>query len=299
MSRNRQVLHILGLTLLLAAGFALVARVAAWRAEIAETNSQANVIRLQAFLFDASPRAVLVGSSLFGRLLPSCFEGTPITPVANLGLDGSGAVFGLDLVLRRPPPLVFVEVNTLLNPANANEEVMADTLRSLHFRAAKFLPVLRADFRPSSILYSWAKSQRTQTREFTPRPNSAAAAPTNPPASVSLAPFDAACSPEIRAKLRSQIRALQDRGCRVVLVRMPASRRFTSANNRSFALGDELAKELKLPQYDLDDECVRRGIAVKYTDGVHLSPQAAREAARVLAELAEQKEVAAHAGFSH
>ncbi|HEY9175320.1 MAG TPA: hypothetical protein VI136_23795 [Verrucomicrobiae bacterium] len=298
MSRNRQVLHILGLTLLLASGFALVARVAAWRAEIAETNSQANVIRLQAFLFDASPRAVLVGSSLFGRLLPSCFEGTPITPVANLGLDGSGAVFGLDLVLRRPPPLVFVEVNTLLNPSNANEEVMADTLRSLHFRAAKFLPVLRADFRPSSILYSWAKSQRTQTREFTPRPN-ANSAPTNPPAQVSLAPFNAAGSPEIRAKLRSQIRALQDRGCRVILVRMPASHRFTSANNASFALGDELAKELKLPQYDLDDECVRRGIAVKYTDGVHLSPQAAREAARVLAELVAKPEIAGRADFSH
>lgn len=297
MSRNRQVLHILWLTLLLSAGFALVVRVASWRAEIAETNSQANVIRLQGFLFDSSPQAVLVGSSLFGRLLPSCFDGTPITPVANLGLDGSGAVFGLDLVLTRPPRLIFVEVNTLLNPANANEEVMVDTMRSLRFRAARFLPVLRADFRPSSMLYSWAKSRRTQTREFKPRPSPALAS-SNAPAQVSLAPFDSAGSPETRAKLRSQIRALQDRGCRVILVRMPASHRFTSANNASFALGDELASELKLAQYDLDDECARRGVAVKYTDGVHLSPQAAREAAQVLAELAAKSEVAVRADSS-
>jgi hypothetical protein len=284
MTRNRQVLHILWLALLLTAGFALVARMVSGRAELAETNSQANEIRLQHFLFDKPPQAVLVGSSLFGRLLPSCFDDTPLAPVASLGLDGSAPVFGLDLVLKRPPPLVFVEVNTLLLPPNSNEEVLLDTMRGLRFRAARFLPVLRADYRPSSVLYSWLKSRRTQTREFTPRPDDTAAA-TNAPAEVSLAPFDAAGAPEAKEKLRRQIQTLRDRGCRVILVRMPASHRFTPANNPSFAFGDELAREFNLPLYDLDDECARRGFPVKYTDGVHLSAQSAREAAQVLAEL--------------
>src|SRR5437660_7207526 len=114
MSRNRQVLCILGLATFLLAAFGVVTWLAPWRAELAENNFQANLIRLQAFLFDPPPRAVLVGSSLSGRLLPRFFEGTELAPVANLGLDGLSPVFGLKTVARRPPPLVLIEENTLL-----------------------------------------------------------------------------------------------------------------------------------------------------------------------------------------
>ena len=276
MSRNRQALNILWLTILLAAGFALLVRITSWRAELAETSYQHNLIRLQNFLFDAPPRAVLVGSSLSGRLLASYFDGTPIAPVANLGLDGSAPAFGLEVVLKRSPRVVIIEENLLLIPPNINQVAMVDAMQSL--------PMLRANSRPSSMLYTWAKSWRAPAVDSSPRLTPKPAT-TNGPAALSLAPSSSAGAPSAKAKLRAQIKALQDRGCRIILVRLPMSRQFTSRDNFNFALGDELKREFNLAQIDLDHECARRGYVMKYTDGFHLAPLAAREAAQVMAEL--------------
>src|SRR6266496_1401013 len=106
MSRNSHALRILGLSAAFGVILVIFGSVTPWRAELAETNFQANLIRVQAFLFDPLPRAVLVGSSISGRLLPSYFAQTSLAPFANLGLDGSGPSLGLDFVLQRPPPLV-------------------------------------------------------------------------------------------------------------------------------------------------------------------------------------------------
>jgi hypothetical protein len=284
MSRNRQALNILWLTILLATGFALLVRITSWRAELAETSYQHNLIRLQNFLFDAPPRAVLVGSSLSGRLLSSYFDGTAIAPVANLGLDGSGPAFGLDVVLKRSPRVVIIEENLLLSPPTSNEDVMVDAMQSLRFQSAKYLSMLRANSRPSSMLYTWAKSRRPPAADIspalTPKP-----ATTNTPAVLPLAPSNSAGPPSAKEKLRAQIKALQDRGCRIILVRLPTAQRFTSRDNNNFALGDGLKREFNLAQIDLDQECARRGYVMKYTDGFHLAPLAARQAAQVMAEL--------------
>jgi hypothetical protein len=226
MSRNRQALNILWLTILLAAGFALLVRITSWRAELAETSYQHNLIRLQNFLFDAPPRAVLVGSSLSGRLLASYFDGTPIAPVANLGLDGSAPAFGLEVVLKRSPRVVIIEENLLLIPPNINQVAMVDAMQSLHFQSAKYLPMLRANSRPSSMLYTWAKSWRAPAVDSSPRLTPKPAT-TNAPAALSLAPSSSAGAPSAKAKLRAQIKALQDRGCRIILVRLPMSRQVT------------------------------------------------------------------------
>ncbi len=280
MSRHSQTPRILALTALLTVGATLLLLVTGWRAEIAEVNSQANLIRLESFLFGKTPRAVLVGSSLTGRLLPSYFDQTAIAPVGNLGLDGSAPAFGLDLVLQRPPSVVCIEVNRLLQPAGDNEAVLEAALRSPRFRAAKYISVLRASSRPSSILYDWFKSRRTQTRDFVPRG-------TNGPSVAAYVPPDPEVIGAIQNKLRAQVHALQERGCRIAILRLPASHRFTATNDTGYAFGDDLAREFKLPVFDLDDECARRGHTVKYSDGMHLSPASAREAAKVLAELLE------------
>jgi hypothetical protein len=284
MSRNRQALNILWLTLLLAASFALLVHLTSWRAELAETNFQHNVIRLQNFLFDAPPRAVLVGSSLSGRLLMSYFDTTPLAPVANLGLDSSGPVFGLDVVLKRPPPVVLIEENLLLNPTNHNEDLMVDAMQSFHFRSARYLPLLRADSRPSSLLYTWAKLRRAPAADLSPglppKPS-----PTNVPAVLTPASSSPAGNSVAREKLRVQIKILQDRGCRILLVRLPTSSQFSSRDNPNLLLGDELKREFNLVRIDLEPECARRGYVMKYSDGYHLAPQAARQAAKIIADL--------------
>jgi hypothetical protein len=294
MSPNRQTLCIICLSALLVAGYAIFARVAPWRAKLAETNFQANLIRLQAFLFDPQPRAVLVGSSISGRLLPDYFDKTQLAPMANLGLDGSSALFGLDLTLTRPPQVVIVEVNTLLKQPDANDQLLAATIHSPSFRLSGYLPILRAQSRPSSMLYSWLKLRRNNPAAISPD-----VPPAAPPTSAfslqpSALPHSAPTIPSpsseasyaaTRDRLRAQIQALRTRGCHIVLVRLPAGHQSASDNQATHDFCDNLAQEFNLRQLDLGAELSSRGRPISYTDGMHLTPSSAREASRLLAEL--------------
>ncbi len=288
MSRNRQTLAILLLTAGLAALSVGLLHTRFWRAELAETNFQSNLIRLQSFFFGAQPKAVLVGSSFSGRLLPSYFEGTQIAPLANLGLDGSSALMGLEFCAERPPGLVLVEANTMLVGYNKNEHSLTETVRSFGFRLSKYVPVLRARGRPSSVLYSWMKARgpRAQglTRQFAEasqeeQNQQAGKQSSNEPSAAALA--------ETKNAVRRRIAEVQRLGCKIVLVRLPCGGRFPKTHP-TMVFADELAREFKLPQIDLEQECSSRGCHLAYTDGLHLAPLSAREASKVLAELASQ-----------
>jgi hypothetical protein len=282
MSRNRQALCILGLAMLLALAYGLLARVGLWRAELAETNFQANLIRLQTFLFERPPHSVLVGSSMTGRLLPSYFEGTSLAPMANLGLDGSGTLFALELVRTNPVPLVIIEENTILLPPNSNETLLAATLAGFNFRLCKYMPLLRAKSRPSSALYSWLKlrSKEGAVGAVTKPPPATKSAGDSLPSPSQEAGFGA-----VHNQLRNDIQQLVARGCRVVLLRLPSARDAISANDPVVTLSEALAREFNLVRVDLGHECASRGEALTYTDGIHLSAGSARQASRLLAEV--------------
>ncbi len=112
MRRNRQALWIVLLALLGVGGWTLGQ---CWlpKAEFAEVIFQSNLIRLQAWEFEAPRSNLIVGSSISGRLLPGYFAGTPLASMDDLGLDGSGPEFGLRMALARsnPPSRIFVEVH--------------------------------------------------------------------------------------------------------------------------------------------------------------------------------------------
>lgn len=281
MSRNRQALCIVWLAVLLAAGYGLFARTGLWHAELAETNFEANLIRLQTFLFQRPPHAVLVGSSITGRLLPSYFTGTSLAPTANLGLDGSGTLFGLELVRTNPVPVVILEENTFLRTPNSNEQALARTLAGFDFRLSKYLPLLRAQSRPSSMLYTWIKLRNRGGNRAAAEPASAAGpAPTPLPS-----PSEDAAFQTVHNQLRDGIKQLLEHGCRVVVLRLPSGQQLTSAGDRAAALGETLAREFNLLRVDLGQECANRGESVTFTDGVHLSSGSARQASRLLAEV--------------
>lgn len=282
MSRNRQALTILWLAILLALVYGILGRAGLWRAELAETNFEANLIRLQTFFFEPVPHSVLVGSSMTGRLLPSYFKGTSMGPVANLGLDGSGTLFGLELVRTNPVPLVILEENTFLRPSNSNEELLAATLASFNFRLSKHVPLLLAKSRPSSILYTWLKLRgqgRTGRAMTEPLPSAESAADSLPSPSQN-AGFDAA-----HQQLRDGIKQLLAHGCRVVLLRLPTGSHAVSTNEPTVALSESLAREFNLVRVDLGQECASHGQPLTYTDGLHLSAGSARQASRLLAEV--------------
>jgi hypothetical protein len=284
MTRNRQALTIVWLALCLLAAFGLLAAAPFWRAELAETNFQANLIRLQGFLFDKPPQTVLVGSSITGRLVPSYFQNTSLAPLANLGLDGSGTLFGLGLALSNPPPVVVLEENTFLRPANDNEQLLEATLREPTFHLAKYLPILRARSRPSSVLYTWLKQHSREGGNSKPENELVR---TNSPGKGLRGPSTTADPDEVRKVLRTEIGELIKHGSRVVLMRLPSQRATT--NDPAFALSELLAREFKLLHVDLDAECTSRGRTMTFTDGIHLSVNSAREASRVLAELISEK----------
>jgi hypothetical protein len=282
MSRNRQALSILWLSILLAVAYGLLARAGLWRAQLAETNFQANLIRLQTFFFESPPHSVLVGSSMTGRLLPSYFEGTSLARMANLGLDGSGTLFALELVRTNPVPIVIIEENTFLRPPNSNETLLAATLAGFNFRLSKYVPLLRAKSRPSSILYTWLKLRSKEgTVGATTQPVPAAESDANSLPSTSQDAGDEA----VHNQLRDGIKQLLEHRCRVVLLRLPSGRDRAITNDRAAALSETLAREFNLLRVDLGQECASRGELLTYTDGIHLSARSARQASRLLAQV--------------
>lgn len=86
-SGNRQAIRILAIAAVLIGIYAVFVRMAPWPAEMAESNYQSCMIRLEAFFLDPKPQAVVVGTSMTGRLLPEYFEGTALAPMDNLGLE--------------------------------------------------------------------------------------------------------------------------------------------------------------------------------------------------------------------
>jgi hypothetical protein len=282
MPRRRQAFNIVCLAAILALVFAIFVGLVPWRAELAETNYQANLIRLQTLLFEERPQAVLVGSSLTGRLLPSYFQGTALAPMANLGLDGSSPLLGLDLVLRRPPKLVIVEENMLLKPWDSNDESLAAATRQPSFELARRVPFLRACYRPSSVLYTWFKLRRNTGGTGSVPATTKAPTPT---ASPETAPSPTNGLAFAKETLRRQIQGLNAAGTKVVMMRLPAGSEGSAPESPAFALGEELAREFQLRQVDLVAECGHRGQPVTYTDGMHLTPASAQGVSRLLADL--------------
>lgn len=301
--RHRDAVRIVFLALILTVVFVVIARLGHWQAQLAESNFQANLIRLQAFLFGPPPRAVLVGSSLSGRLLPGYFEGTSLAPLDNLGLDGSGPLYGLNLALARPESIVIIEANNLLRSRNENDLTLDQAVGGVEFRLGGRIPALQAQWRPSSVLYSWMKLRKTGDRRLdsgvrsqesgvlSQEAGGTVTESTNSAIQQSLTQYSNTSSLQVTSgpaeELREKVKALQERGCRVVFVRLPTGQR--EADNPAFALSAALARELKVPELDLRAECAGRGETLSYTDGLHLTPGSAREVSRLIAELIQRQ----------
>lgn len=275
MQHARQSLRILALAALAVLVWQFWLRGIA-RPALAETNYHANRLRLEAWFLDPLPADVLAGSSISGRLLPEYFAGTSLTGIANLGLDGSGPLTALDCVLRRltnvatvpPPRRVFVEVHRLDRPVDANDRLLLAAADDTGMTLGRLLPATRAASRPTTVAYAWLKEHQRGQAGQQPLPG-------GDPREVSGAEswFTA-----LAARV-SRLRAL---GVEVVLLRLPVGRENPgSAEAPNFA--DAAAGRLGVPLVDLHRTSVRKGLSLKYSDGLHLTPESARQVARELA----------------
>ena len=285
MSAPRQIAILIGLTAVLCGLWSAALRVLP-RPALAETNYEANRLRLEEWLLGPGSKAVLVGSSMAGRLLPSYFDGTPLAGIANLGLDGASPDTGLRLTLmRRPSPaLVLLEGHLLSKRPGPNDSQLLELATGVGMQITALAPLTRADARPSTVLYGWLKERRGGPEASAGGPESSAGAVTARVVSAAQAEKDAAgLDPEWRPRIRSLITTLQEQGARVVLVRLPSGIGDPVDPEVPNEL-DAVAGELGLPLVDLLRLSRKGQVAVSYTDGLHLTPKAARSVCRILAE---------------
>lgn len=286
-TRSRQTPWILGFAVALLALWSLTLLALPWRAHIAESNYQSNLIRLEHSLLSPTANAALVGSSITGRLLPEYFSQTPWPQIANLGLDGSGPVLGLELLASRSniPPTLVIEANLLMVPEGINDRTLRNAVNGFGFRLARHIPFLRAESRPTSLLYSWLKRRQevsSPPREIPPQPapDTAAGKVTQQETRMDLN------TPEELESHKERVyrlcRTLKARGIRLILVRFPTQYVPIQTQFHPLDFTGDLAKDLALPRIDLGIEFQRIGHAPSFTDGTHLSPASARIAARQL-----------------
>lgn len=281
MKSARQTVLILVLTVVLSGGWAVALRKLP-SPELAETNYEANRLRVERWLLGPPASAVLVGTSMSGRLLPGYFTGTPLAGLANLGLDGASPDTGLRLVLMRQPevPLVLLEAHLLGMKAGPNDRQLLDLATGVGLQISSVLPLTRAEARPSTVLYSWLKERRggdgVASEAVKPRLVSPAQAATNA----------AAMDPDWRPRIEALIRRLQQRGSRIVLIRLPAGRA-NPADPEAPNDTDLIAGQLGLPLIDLLRLSRQEKVPVTYTDGLHLTPKSARAMSELLARTLE------------
>ena len=279
MGRNRHAINIVTLGILLVLAWGILIWLGGLSAQFADNSWQSNQIRIERYLFgQRPPEAVLVGSSVTGRLLPSYFDGTALPDTGNLGLDGCGPLLGASLVMYRQdlPRIVVVETFLIDKPWTKNDDNLLASVNGFSPWLAARIPALRAEHRPSSLLYSWIKRRK----------EGASAAPGhNPPEEVDPNPPFA--KTDSVARLTSTLTSLQKLGVKVVLVRFPTGERHEGLlrdlppNHPSQAV----AQALHVPLIDVAKAVAADGWEPLYTDGLHLDTQSARRVSQTLAKL--------------
>jgi hypothetical protein len=241
--------------------------------ELGETNYTANRLRIERFLETPAPRCLIVGTSIAGRLLPSYFEGSNFENIVNLGLDGASPITGLQLALGQtnPPAVILLEAHRLQNPTSVNDEQLLAISQGMDHNFHQHVTLTKAENRPTTVLYSYLKS-----RQGAGRAQPAADGQKNNVTEIS--------KPSEKPKeLVDMIQALQARGSKVVLLRLPVGRE-NPADPKAEDDIDLSAQQLGLPIIDLYRQSIGWEDPVSYSDGLHLDPESARRLAKTLAE---------------
>jgi hypothetical protein len=271
-SKNRNAIEILLLAVVMLLGYAFFIKVTGWRAEHSESNLQSNLIRISRYLHAPKVERVILGSSISGRLLEDYFNDEGVS-ISNLGLDGSRPLYGFEVLRKRQdlPQRLLVEVNLLFQPRGANDTALDEAVESPTFRLGAMLPSVKAENRPSSLLYTLLKGRQD-------------AAGATSEATLSAQGDDGEVPlPPTYEEVSSQLNRLRNEGVKVTLLLIP-----TGKLDRYSREGKRLAKELGLPMLTLREMLPDNGKSLRYSDGKHLTADSAREVVRALADVLKQ-----------
>lgn len=258
----------------------------------AENVPVANQMSAQQFLYGQAPSAVILGSSLSGRIRSDLLPDGSY----NLALGGLSVWDGLAVVeaTGRFPDLLMVEANVLDRPASPDfaRGVIAQPLRSLRAH----IKSLRAAARPLTVGLSYAQAVWRRLLPVT-----TTAAPAQP---GSAAPFETALDRRFAQLLEVQMQrygkamsdeeltalaqsadrlvALADRGVRIEFFELPVHPGLCEQ-----ARPRQLRAWVQARYPDLHYRRVGRCSDVRTTDGVHLDAMEAEDLTREMAVFLE------------
>jgi hypothetical protein len=284
------VFHVLAVAALFSLAWLVFLKLTAIRASLGESNFQSNIIRADDYFYGSEKTAALIGTSITGRLLPEYFQQQGVA-VANLGLDGCIPRTGIELVLkkRKLPQTVFVEARNDLHEPRGNDIEILGFVEGITFKLGRWLPLMRADARPSSIFYSWVKKKNDARQNSLIAPIGSGALDGNKAGSVttSVSLFEVGHVPIVEqatADMQNALATLSARGVRVVLMRLPVGGHDPRKAGDPPDVTDRFAAALSLEVLDVASILRERGVPVGFSDGTHMIAPSAREAAKVICE---------------
>lgn len=276
MKSSRFTLHVLLLGVLLLVAWNALARRSGWRAKFADSDYQANRIRLESYFLDPPAPVILVGSSVTGRLDRSYFEKTQVPNVANLGLDGCVVSFSLAVAAERSLAgrCVVVEHYSLLLSSPGNEAATRQIFSPSNLVLPSWMGGFRADIRPTALIYSGLKQRRDM---------GGGSAGTKVLGVRKMSDLTPAELVQLENRKRSLSKII-NQGARVVVMRMPYGEAEGPEVDREPDFVSAFAADLGVPEIDIPRRLRAKSIPLRYSDGLHLVESSARAASVVLAE---------------
>jgi len=292
-SKKRNALEIVLLAILLLAGYALFQKLTGSRAVLLESNLQSNLACISRYLHAPKVDTVLVGSSIAGRLLPEYF-GDQGLEVANLGLNGCGALYGLEVVGMRKdlPKLVLVDTSGLFKQSSRNEATLREAVSSPTFHMGAGFPPFRAENRPLSLLYWWLKKSNDRRdagrihHAWIPYQVKTLPYETDHESARSVWIYDpsdwgGAQENASESAIKQTLGNLKARGVDIRLVDIPR------AEGWGHPVGGKLrrfSEELGVPLLEPGVGIARTNDTLRFTDGRHLDLPSARSVAQEICE---------------
>lgn len=277
-SSYKNALEIVVVAMLLLCGYALFQKLTGISAVLLESNLQTNLARISRYLHAPKVETVLVGSSMTGRLLPSYFKEQGME-VANLGLDGCHAPFGLEIILMRRdlPKRVLIETASLDYDPNANEKTVREAIRTPTFKIGQAVEAFRPENRPLSLLYWWCKQLSDRKPGGSSHPafiiEEQKDDPTSKSSKSELVENDLA--------IEEILITLKKRGVDVRLFSIPHADGWGMPQAGRMA---KISKDVGIPIMEPGVEIAKRTDTLRFTDGAHLDVQSAKMISRQICE---------------
>jgi hypothetical protein len=272
--RNAVVILMIALALLFLHGVFM--QCTGFHALHSESNLQSNLLRLHRYFSSSEPcQGVLVGSSISGRLYSEYFRDQGVE-VANLGLDGSRPIYSLDLLLDRGviPKFILIEANTIFWDYTGNDAAITKEIDSPTFRIGSWISPMSPEARPSSVLFSMLKSLQE-------RSGSGIKVERKKDGSNVSVPV-----PDTYGKALELIRKLGEKGVPMALVSIPAGNSDPQLEHLT-----KLAKESRVPLITLRDRLPNMGDNLRYSDGLHLVQDSAKQVVNALVDALRQLKI--------